>query len=209
VSAPIGNGKDAATTGDVVPTATTTSTTPPPAKCFTDDESGMPKCAWRGMSNGETVTITATPASGAAITLDLTAVVPAVYTAIEECKSKPVGFLLKKAGTDEGDQPNIGVYWSLIGTDGSWSGAGNGGVSGMLVGLDPAPATDSGVPRLPTYALSNHCDDLYKTGQVALVSLMTVIHDISVGGIKYEADFVAQHAADKTKPSGYYVAVAR
>lgn len=193
-----------------------TTTNPGTGGCYPDTASEIPHCSWKQVIDGDTRIITAQPGTSGGglgpLLLEMTAVVPTAKVAsAADCKALSMGFLLKATDMDETLQPDEGVYWYLVGADGKWRSAGNGGVSGLVAAFDPAePTFDGGAPRKPTYQFDNHCDDLFNASDaVSLVTLMTVIHSIHVGKASYEADFAGTHAKDGALPYGYYFTISK
>ncbi len=184
-----------------------------PSGCFADDKTGFPKCSWAHLKQGGTPDqVNGIPSGTSTETaLQLRAVGPDRFASVADCKAQAFGFTLQALGMLEIPQPDAGVYWYLVGADGKWTAAGDGGVIGMVAAYDPASYADAAgaSPPSPTYKLDALCDALYTGNSAAIVTVLTVIHNIHDGAKVLEADFVAQHATNASIASGYYLSIAR
>jgi hypothetical protein len=157
--------------------------------------SGLPKCSWRRLNAGESVTITAAytrrtnEEKALPTALTLTSVSPAKFETYKECENMPHGFLLSGPGLkEEQNVGNIGHY--EIRVDGTWAGGGGGGQHGFSATRNTAPGvTRDGPPPSPTYTLhSGICDSLAKVEKRSYVGLIQEIL-FTLDGIEYETHF--------------------
>src|SRR5262249_34189614 len=134
-----------------IPDAATTTTNPHPgtgggSSCFMDDVTGIPKCSWRAMKDGDTVSITGVASDGSTTDFTLRAFAPTKCASQDDCKVHTFGFRLEKAGIDETMQPDEGASWLFVDAGGAWTFQGDGGVLGMAMAYDPTISHDAGAP---------------------------------------------------------------
>jgi hypothetical protein len=181
--------------------------------CYEDKPgrpSGFPKCTWQRLSMGESTVITTAFKKDEKVTLPvtvtLTGMTPATFASYEECVDAPIGFTLTGPGMEEGRLGgNINHY--TLKTDGTWSGGGGGGQSGLVAGRNTLiTSRDGAPPPSPGYTLHDGlCAPLKMADVTATIHVFDQI-DFEIDGVEYQANF-------RNHPNGnvtaYYVLITK
>ena len=183
------------------------------ANCCYDGEKlrGIPRCGWRRVSPGDSVTITSVYQDDQKVNLpvglQLTAEVPANFATYEDCVNGPLGFVLSGPALEE--RPLLGnVEHYDLKPDGTWLYAGGGGQLGLVAASNTELSSRDGSRPLPSFRLSDGlCTPLRESKAVALIQFFDQI-DFTLDGVDYRANFNTHaNGEGEGRVTGYFVLV--
>lgn len=179
--------------------------------CYQEDKglSGSPRCTWKRLGRGESVSITVVTHKGVKTTppvpLQLTGAAPDRFASYEDCVNTPIGFVLSGPGLDE-EQLGGGVSHFDVKTDGTWQYQGGGGTVGLAAARDTSNSVPpDGGPLTPRYTLGEGlCKPLRDMSGYSAAVAFTDQIDFHIGGEEYSVQLRSNPNGTVT---GYYVVV--
>lgn len=172
--------------------------------------SGTPKCAWRRMGVGQSITITTafrgrtTEKVTLPAPLTLTNVSPERYESQNSCDKSDLGWTLSGAGLKEA-QLGTTISEFTIDSFGAWRGEGGGATFGLVAGMDSDLSRQrDGAVGGPSFTMHpSLCGE--RTVGRKLVVLFTEIW-FTMNGVDYEARF---HQSSESGNTAYYTVIDR